>query len=93
MKLNCSAICRTVFYLQEEKMVVEQESITAKLCAFARAWHSIKSKNKIFDDYLAFDIMGKGIVFFVLIEFFYGKGVYLIGSVCFYGYISGYLVY
>ena len=40
-------------------MVVEQESITAKLCAFARAWHSIKSKNKIFDDYLAFDIMGK----------------------------------
>lgn len=40
-------------------MIVEQESITAKLCAFARAWHSIKSKNKIFDDYLAFDIMGK----------------------------------
>ena len=24
----------------------------------------------------SFDIMGKGIVFFVLIEFFYGKGVY-----------------
>ena len=33
--------------------------MTAKLCAFARAWHSNKAKNKVFDDYLAFDLMGK----------------------------------
>ena len=36
-----------------------QESITAKLCSFARAYHSNFDKNKIFDDYLAFDMMGK----------------------------------
>lgn len=34
------------------------ESITSKLCAFARAWHSNKVRNKIFDDYLAYDFMG-----------------------------------
>lgn len=33
-------------------MIETQESITAKLCAFARAYHSS-------DDYLAFDMMGK----------------------------------
>ena len=36
-----------------------QESITAKLCSFARAYHSNFEKNKIFDDYLAYDLMGK----------------------------------
>lgn len=35
------------------------ESITAKLCSFARAYHSNFDKDKIFDDYLAFDMMGK----------------------------------
>ena len=40
-------------------MVDKRESITAKLCAFARAWHSNKARNKIYDDYLAYDIMGK----------------------------------
>lgn len=40
-------------------MVDERESITAKLCAFARAWHSYYSREIIFDDYLAFDFMGK----------------------------------
>lgn len=34
-------------------------SITAKLCAFARAWHSNKARQKISDDFLAFDMMGK----------------------------------
>ncbi len=34
------------------------ESITAKLCSFVRAHHSIHERNKIFDDYLAFDLMG-----------------------------------
>ena len=40
-------------------MVDKQESITAKLCSFARAFHSNFGEKKIFDDYLAFDLMGK----------------------------------
>jgi methyltransferase (TIGR00027 family) len=40
-------------------MVATQESITAKLCSFARAYHSNYSKIKIFDDFLAYDLMGK----------------------------------
>ena len=40
-------------------MIQNRESITAKLCAFARAWHSNKTAVKVFDDYLAFDLMGK----------------------------------
>ena len=40
-------------------MVEHQESITAKLCSFARAFHSNFSREKIFDDYLSFDLMGK----------------------------------
>lgn len=40
-------------------MTDERESMTAKLCSFARAYHSNFSKQKIFDDYLAYDLMGK----------------------------------
>ena len=40
-------------------MVNERESVTAKICAFVRAWHSNRSRQKIFDDYLAYDFMGK----------------------------------
>ena len=40
-------------------MVAERESVTAKLCAFARAWHAIHNRDKIFEDDLAFDMMGK----------------------------------
>ena len=40
-------------------MTETRESITAKLCSFARAYHSNYEKNKIFDDYLAYDMMGK----------------------------------
>ena len=40
-------------------MIQDRESMTAKLCAFARAWHSNKTPVKVFDDYLAFDLMGK----------------------------------
>ena len=40
-------------------MVEKRESITAKLCAFARAWHSNRSREKIYDDYLAFDLLGR----------------------------------
>ncbi len=40
-------------------MVEDQESITAKLCLFARAFHSNYGKEKIFDDYLSFDLMGR----------------------------------
>ena len=39
-------------------MIQDQESYTAKLCAFARAWHSNTARQKIFDDYLAYDLMG-----------------------------------
>ena len=39
-------------------MIAAQESMTAKLCSFARAYHSMLGKNKIFDDYLAYDIIG-----------------------------------
>ncbi len=40
-------------------MVNERESVTAKICAFVRAWHSNRSREKIFDDYLAYDFMGR----------------------------------
>ncbi len=40
-------------------MVETRESVTAKLCSFARAFHSNIGKNKIFDDYLAYDLMGR----------------------------------
>ena len=40
-------------------MIDTQESITAKLCSFSRAYHSNYGKQKIFDDYLAYDLMGK----------------------------------
>ncbi|WP_242981142.1 class I SAM-dependent methyltransferase [Ruminiclostridium sufflavum] len=36
-----------------------RESMTAKICSFVRAFHSNLSKQKIFDDYLAYDMMGK----------------------------------
>ena len=39
-------------------MIDTRESITAKLCSFARAYHSNFGKDKIFDDYLAYDLMG-----------------------------------
>lgn len=40
-------------------MIDKHESITAKLCSFVRAFHSIYEKNKVFDDYLAYDLMGQ----------------------------------
>lgn len=40
-------------------MIEEQESITAKLCSFARAWHSKNAQDHVFDDYRAYDMMGK----------------------------------
>ena len=40
-------------------MIAAQESITAKLCSFARAYHSNTGHKKIFDDYLAYDRMGR----------------------------------
>ena len=40
-------------------MVDNRESITAKLCAFARAYHSNFEPDKLFDDHLSFDLMGK----------------------------------
>lgn len=40
-------------------MVENRESITAKLCSFVRAWHSNYIRDKVFDDYLAYDMIGK----------------------------------
>ena len=40
-------------------MTETRESTTAKLCSFARAYHSNTGSQKIFDDYLAYDLMGK----------------------------------
>ena len=40
-------------------MIETRESATAKLCSFARAYHSNVERKKIFDDYLAYDLMGK----------------------------------
>lgn len=39
-------------------MIENHESLTAKLCSFVRAHHSLHDHHKIFDDYLAFDLMG-----------------------------------
>ena len=40
-------------------MIDERESVTAKICAFVRAWHSNRARQKIYDDYLAYDMLGK----------------------------------
>lgn len=40
-------------------MIDTKESMTAKLCSFARAYHSNHARQKIFDDYLAYDLMGR----------------------------------
>jgi methyltransferase (TIGR00027 family) len=40
-------------------MVENRESITAQLCAWVRAWHSNTARQKIYDDYLAYDFMGQ----------------------------------
>lgn len=40
-------------------LIDTRESMTAKICSFVRAYHSNYGKHKIFDDYLAYDMMGK----------------------------------
>lgn len=40
-------------------MIENQESATANLCAYARAYHSNFAETKIFDDYLAYEFMGE----------------------------------
>lgn len=40
-------------------MIDMRESTTAKLCSFARAYHSNFGREKIIDDYLAYDLMGR----------------------------------
>ncbi len=40
-------------------MLKNEPSITAKVCAFARAHHSNYASDKIYDDYLAYDLLGK----------------------------------
>lgn len=38
---------------------MEQKSLTALISAFSRAYHSVENKEKVFDDYLAKDILTK----------------------------------
>lgn len=40
-------------------MLKNEPSTTAKVCAFARAHHSNYAREKIYDDYLAYDLLGK----------------------------------
>ena len=40
-------------------MIDKQESRTAQICSFVRAYHSIYSHEKIFDDSLAYDLLGQ----------------------------------
>ncbi len=40
-------------------MKTYQESITAKICSFVRAYHSAYAKHKIYDDSLAYDLLGQ----------------------------------
>lgn len=40
-------------------MLKNKPSFTAKFCAYARAYHSNYAKEKVYDDYLAFDFLGK----------------------------------
>lgn len=39
-------------------MLKDSESLTAKICLYARANHSICDKDKIFNDFLAFNLIG-----------------------------------
>ncbi len=45
--------------MKGKEMLENKESITAKICAFARAYHSYFNRDKVYDDYLAFDLLGK----------------------------------
>ena len=40
-------------------MIDKHESITAKICSFVRAYHSIYSHEKIFDDSLSYDLLSQ----------------------------------
>ncbi|QIB67974.1 class I SAM-dependent methyltransferase [Aminipila butyrica] len=40
-------------------MLEKTESMTAKVCAFTRAYHSYFTRDKIYDDYLAYDLLGR----------------------------------
>ncbi len=44
--------------MKGKRMLETGESITAKICAFARANHSYFNRDKVYDDYLAFDLLG-----------------------------------
>ncbi|MGN0914841.1 MAG: class I SAM-dependent methyltransferase [Succinivibrio sp.] len=40
-------------------MIENKESVTAKICSFVRAYHSLFADSKIFDDTLAYDLLEK----------------------------------
>jgi methyltransferase (TIGR00027 family) len=47
-----------VFKERKIAMLENGESMTSKICAFARAHHSYYNRDKVYDDYLAFDLLG-----------------------------------
>jgi methyltransferase (TIGR00027 family) len=75
-KVKCCSIAMSVVYIIRGDNFMEQKSMTALVSAFSRAYHSVQNKEKVFDDYLAKDIltqneyeqiasnMSKGIKFF-----------------------------
>lgn len=58
MKYNSSFLYLIVCKERKIRMLENKESITAKICAFARAHHSYFSRDKVYDDYLAYDLLG-----------------------------------
>lgn len=40
-------------------MIAGEASVTAKICAFARAHHAMNTKQPIYNDYLAYDLLGE----------------------------------
>lgn len=72
---NCIDVNKLVLIIRGDNFM-KQKSMTALISAFSRAYHSVQNKEKVFDDYLAKDIlteneykeiasnMSKGIKFF-----------------------------
>lgn len=56
-KVKHCSIAMSVVYIIRGDNFMEQKSMTALVSAFSRAYHSVQNKEKVFDDYLAKDIL------------------------------------
>lgn len=56
---SCIGFNEVILIIRGDKFM-EQKSLTALVSAFSRAYHSINNKEKVFDDYLAKDIITVG---------------------------------